>query len=101
MASPSTAAMRPNQVERRATARYQIVGEALVNTYGDSPATARVRNISLGGCCLELSSPEMTVGTPVHLHIAINGTEFELPGRVANVRDASLIGFAFQPRESR
>lgn len=96
MAHPSVAAIGSRLGERRASPRYNMAGVAVV-IVGNSSISARVQNISLGGCALQLTAPPPPPGSVVRLRLAINGTEFELLACLANLQMDSVAGFQFRP----
>lgn len=86
--------------ERRSSARHALVGDAVLTTAADQIVSARVCNLSLGGCCLEVPSGTIELGSAVHVRFDMSGTAFELHGRVANVQAKERVGIQFASTET-
>jgi hypothetical protein len=81
--------------ERRQHRRYVVQGKAGFKT-STGRITAELVDLGKGGVLVLASSDSITVGEPIHVHIAIVGypVEIETNGRVARI-DTHSIGIVF------
>jgi len=92
--------------ERRLHQRVECVGTATILARQDLPRwPARILDLSLGGCLLELPEPqELVLEDMVELTFTVNSEPFRVRGEVRSLRTPCQIGFRFHnlsPRTRR
>ena len=77
----------PDEPERRRTARYKCDGHAMISTipYSGMRHKGTLRNLSLGGCNLELASP-YPPATRLELLLHVNSLSLRVSGIVRSRR---------------
>jgi PilZ domain len=92
---PPTTSDSPGQQERRRYSRHQCKGKVLLRKEGtDAFASAKLTDISLGGCYAETFSP-FPLETPVQLVIRADELEIRGCGLVRTVHPSMGNGIAF------
>ncbi len=82
-------------VERRRWPRYPCAGTARVwQDDSEMPVNARVNELSLGGCYIEIMSP-FRVGTNIRLELSVNNKLVRLAGVVRTMQAAFGMGVEF------
>jgi hypothetical protein len=69
--------------------------------YSEAPCPAKILNLSMGGCLMELKGPlDLAVDEVVELIFSVNQTPFRVRGKARAIRTKGLVGFQFlQPSE--
>jgi hypothetical protein len=85
--------------DRRRTPRYSCSGVAQISSlplYG-SLLLARVRDLGLGGCCIECAQtvPLLDLGTQTEIVVKVNSWFFRARAHVKSIRGASGISMEF------
>jgi hypothetical protein len=82
--------------ERRSTARFPFVADAeLSETNSSTKLSARVSEISINGCYLDIINP-LPVGTPVFVKIFTQSEFFETSATIVYAHPNLGIGLAFR-----
>ena len=85
--------------DRRRVPRYSCGGVAQISSLPlyDSLLTARVRDLGLGGCCIECPEtvPLLDLGTRAEIVVNVNSWFFRARAHVKSIRGASGISLEF------
>jgi PilZ domain len=82
--------------ERRQHDRFECFLGALVQVEGEeTPRSAQVRDLSLGGCCIHLSDP-LKIGSHVVIDLLMNNGTLRVGGTVRDDHGARGVGIEFQ-----
>jgi hypothetical protein len=85
--------------DRRRTPRYSCVGVAQISSLPlyASLLTAKVRNLGLGGCCIECAErvPLLDLDTRTEIVVKVNSWFFRAWAHVKSIRGASEISMEF------
>lgn len=90
--------------ERRRNPRLQCSGLAGVQTLpvSDKPCPAKIMDLSIGGCLMELERPlTLAVDQIVELIFCVNHMPFRVRGQARAVRSETLVGFQFPQLSER
>jgi PilZ domain len=88
----------------RRSPRLQCSGSAGVQTLPNTekPVPAKIINLSIGGCLMDLKSPiPLAVDETVELIFCVNNWPFRVRGKVRSIRSETLIGFQFPQLSDR
>jgi len=96
---------KPKTVEElRQSPRLECTGLAGIQTLpvSEMPCPARIVNLSVGGCLMELKSPlTLAVDEVVELIFNVNQMPFRVRGIVRVIRSEKMVGFQFPPMSKR
>ncbi|MGO9435747.1 MAG: PilZ domain-containing protein [Terracidiphilus sp.] len=85
-------------VENRRSPRFDCRGAAGLQRLPavGTPISARIENLSEGGCLMELSKPvNLELGEKVELSFEVHHMPFRVLGHARALRSETLIGFQF------
>ncbi len=86
----------PGKEERRRCPRFSCAGVAHINRLPSNGILipGRMRDLSLGGCCIDTSQP-IDSGDRAELIVRVNAASFRVLGEVRAIRGASCAGMEF------
>jgi len=90
--------MPKNAGEHRQSPRLGCRGFGAIQTLpaNERPCPARILNLSMGGCLMELKGPlDLAVDEIVELIFNVNQTPFRVRAKVRALRSKGLVGFQF------
>lgn len=89
--------------ELRTAPRFACSGTAKIDALGGLPGQpGKIRDLSLGGCLLELQKPKtFQHGSVIELTLQSRGTVFRVMGNVTERPDQTLIGVKFLKLSTR
>jgi len=90
------------EADRRRTPRFVCGGHAQLDCLPSSGLAlrGRLRDLSLGGCCLDTTLP-VDFGARAEVLVRVNAASFRALGEIRAVRDRSLAGVEFVQLSSR
>jgi hypothetical protein len=96
---------KPNKDEElRRSPRLQCAGLAGIQTLPacEKPVPAKIMNLSIGGCLMELERPlTLVIDEIVELIFCVNQMPFRVRGKVRAIRSETLVGFQFPQLSDR